>query len=97
MIWAKLFGSISKLAFDKCMKFMMSSLVQDFRKVKDDEFDDVANTIYFCRFISVIPVDKLMASHVQILIDNMCNVLLSKSIREDFKGALIVTLKYMIE
>ena len=25
--WSKIFGDLSKLAFDKCMKFMMSSLL----------------------------------------------------------------------
>jgi len=35
--WAKIFGNLSKMSFDKCSKLMLNSLNQDFRKLKEEE------------------------------------------------------------
>jgi uncharacterized protein YktA (UPF0223 family) len=35
--WAKIYGQLSRTNFEKCMKFMMNALLQDYRKMKDEE------------------------------------------------------------
>lgn len=71
--------------------------MHDYRKLKEEEVEQQAQKIYFCRFLKINPHDKLMASHVQIMLDNIYKILVSKAVREDMKNVLIVTLKYFIE
>lgn len=97
MRWSQIFGQISKISYEKCMKVFMNSLVQDYRKLKDDEIDKHAQKIYFCRFISISPSDKLMASNIQTLLDSIYNLLCTKKISHEIKRVVLVTLKYIIE
>jgi hypothetical protein len=39
MTWAKIFGNVSKASFDKSMKFLMSALMHDYRKLKEEEIE----------------------------------------------------------
>jgi hypothetical protein len=76
---------------------MMNSLVQDFRKLKDEDIERHADKIYFCRFINMIPSDKLMASNMQTLLDSMCNIISTKGLKEELKNIVLISFKYLIE
>jgi hypothetical protein len=73
--WSKIFGILSKMQFEKGMKFINNSLMNDFRKMKEEETQHCAWRIYFCRFLRITPVDKLMASQVMSLLDTFCRLL----------------------
>ena len=49
--WARIYGQVSRTSFEKCMKFLMSALLQDFRKLTAEETQVYAQRIYFCRFL----------------------------------------------
>ena len=67
------------------MKTLMNQLVFDYRKLKDEELEDVGYRVHFFKYLKVFPKDKVMASHVVSLFDNMNSVLISKSVVPEFK------------
>ncbi len=76
---------------------MNGCLLHDYRKLREDEIQVYAQRIYFCRFLQIVPVDKLMSNDVHMMMDNICNLLIEKQITPQFKNVLLMTLKFQVE
>lgn len=80
-----------------CMKFMNDALLQDFKKMSDDDIQVSAQLIYFCRFLQITPSNITMASHIGDQLSSMCKYLGLKYIPPQMKNVLLMTLKYLVE
>ena len=42
MAWAKVYGNISQVNFDRSLKYFMNAIMHDFRKLREDEIEQLA-------------------------------------------------------